>query len=436
MSIETKNEIEEGATLQGRTVDPSYYYVTKKRNFVELLVSLAGSWLVFLALWCAVISVFLPAQIAQIDPANKANNLALVLTTATFFSIFAQPLAGALSDRTRSTWGRRSLWILGGSLIGGLFLVGLSIQTTIVGILICWIGVAVILNFANGPLATVIADRFEPDRRGVASGIIGASQTAGGTIGVIVAGSILTVWNVAAGYIIFAVAIVAVCWLFVFFNREPSTVGIAREPFRWSTFIKGFWVSPRKYPDFGWAFWARFLMYLGYQGTAAYLLYILSDYVGLGLDGAASAIGAVSTVQMVGLIISGLISGWLSDRFGRRKPFVFAATILIAIALAMPILIPSMTGIYLYAIFMGFGYGCYMSIDLALMSQVLPKGGADAGKDMGVLTIATQVPQTIAPVICAALLATFSQNYVSVFIFGMVAVFLSSFLILPIKSVK
>lgn len=425
-----------GSEVQGGTVEPSYYYVTEKRSFVQLLASLAGSWLVFLALWCAVISVFLPAHIAQIDPSNKANNLALVLTTATFFSIFAQPLAGALSDRTRSTWGRRSLWILGGSLIGALFLVGLSFQTTIVGILICWIGVAVILNFANGPLATVIADRFEPERRGVASGIIGASQTAGGTLGVIVAGAILTVWNVTAGYLVFAVAIVLVCWLFVFLNREPTTVGIAREPFRWSTFIKGFWVSPRKYPDFGWAFWARFMMYLGYQGTAAYLLYILSDYVGLGMTGATQAIGAVSTLQMVGLIVSGLLAGWLSDRFRRRKPFVFAATILIALALAMPILIPNMTGIYLYAILMGFGYGSYMSIDMALMSQVLPKGGIDAGKDMGVLTIATQVPQTLAPLICAALLTVFAGNYVSVFIFGMVAVFVSSFMILPIKSVK
>lgn len=420
----------------GESIDPTKFYVTKKSRLVRLLVSLAGNWLVFLALWNAVISVFLPYQIGLIDELNKENNLALVLTTSTFFSIFAQPLAGALSDRTRSKWGRRSLWIMGGSLFGALILVGLSLQTTIVGVLICYIGVAVVLNFANGPLATVIADRFEPERRGVASGIIGASQTAGGTIGIMAAGAILTAWNVRAGYLIFAAAIFIICWTFVLLNREPSTENIARKPFKIGEFLKGFWVSPRKYPDFGWAFLGRFMMYLGYQGTTAYLLYILADYIGMGMDSAATTIGTVSAVQMVGLIVSGLVSGWLSDVFKRRKPFVFAATVIISIALAMPLIFPNMAGIYLYAILMGLGYGAYMSIDLALMSEVLPEGGADAGKDMGVLTIATQVPQTLSPLICATLLGLFGGNYASIFIFGMIVVFSSSFFVLPIKSVK
>lgn len=320
--------------------------------------------------------------------------------------------------------------------MGGLFLIGVSLQTTIVGILVCYVGVAVILNFANGPLATVIADRFEPERRGTASGIIGAAQTAGGTIGIMAAGAILTVWNVRSGYVIFAVAIMVMCWAFVLLNREGSSEHLPHNAFRLGEFLKGFWISPRKYPDYGWAFFARFMMYLGYQGTTAYLLYILSDYIGLGMDKASQTIGVVSVVQMIGLIISGLVSGWLSDKFGRRKPFVFAATVLIAIALAMPLILPNMTGIYLYAIFMGFGYGSYMSIDMALMTQVLPKGGADAGKDMGVLTIATQVPQTLSPIVCATLLSAFGGNYAAIFIFGMVVVFASSFMILPIKSVR
>ncbi len=417
-------------------IDPSLHFVKERPKYIKLLISLAGNWLVFLALWNAVISVFLPYQIATIDEANKAGNVALVLTTATFFSIFAQPLAGALSDRTRSKWGRRSLWIMGGSLIGGLFLFGVSLQTTILGITICWIGVAVILNFANGPLATVIADRVEPERRGVASGIIGASQTAGGTIGVLAAGTILTIWNVQAGFTIFAVAIVVVCWAFVLLNREKSTADLPKVPFKIGEFFKGFWVSPRKHPDFAWAFGGRFFMYLGYQGTATYLLYILTDYVGMPMDDAASIIGVVSMVQMVGLIVSGLFSGWLSDKLQRRKPFVFAATVIIAAALAMPLIFPNMGGIYAYAALMGLGYGAYMSIDMALMTQVLPKGGADAGKDMGVLTIATQVPQTLSPVIAATLLAIFAGNYASIFVFGMIVVFLSSFLVFPIKSVK
>ncbi|GAL24421.1 hypothetical protein JCM19239_1875 [Vibrio variabilis] len=60
----------------------------------------------------------LPNHIAQIDPENKANNLAYVMTVALLFTIFAQAIAGAFSDRWRSKWGRRSPWIAGGALAG------------------------------------------------------------------------------------------------------------------------------------------------------------------------------------------------------------------------------------------------------------------------------------------------------------------------------
>lgn len=73
----------------------------RKKNI--LLASLFTNFFVLLALYCGVISVLLPNHVAQIDPANKANNLAIVMTSALLFTIFAQPIAGALSDRCRST---------------------------------------------------------------------------------------------------------------------------------------------------------------------------------------------------------------------------------------------------------------------------------------------------------------------------------------------
>lgn len=153
-----------------------------------LLASLFTNFFVLLALYCGVISVLLPNHIAQIDPANKANNLAIVMTSALLFTIFAQPIAGALSDRCCSTWGRRSPWIVGGALIGGLAIFGISMMTTVAGIAVFWLMAAVSLNCMNGPLATVVADRFLPENRGIASGFVGAGSTAGGTVSIIVAG--------------------------------------------------------------------------------------------------------------------------------------------------------------------------------------------------------------------------------------------------------
>lgn len=404
----------------------------RKKNI--LLASLFTNFFVLLALYCGVISVLLPNHVAQIDPANKANNLAIVMTSALLFTIFAQPIAGALSDRCRSIWGRRSPFIVGGALIGGLAIFGISMTTTIAGIAVFWLMAAVSLNCMNGPLATVIADRFLPENRGIASGFVGAGSTAGGTVGIILAGYLA--WNLQLGYLVFALAIAACCVAFVLINREPSTRNMEVEPFRWGSFFKNFWVSPRKYPDFGWAFFGRFAMYLGYQGVVTYQLYILQDFIGLSVEESNYAIGTISVITLVTLLFSGLVSGVLSDKLQRRKIFVFLSTLLMAAGLCVPLFMPTLTGMYIYAAIMGLGYGAYTSIDMALMTQVLPGGGKQAGKDMGILTIATVLPQSFSPILSAWLLATFNNDYSSLFIAAIVFVFASSFFVLPIKSVK
>lgn len=407
--------------------------VTGRKKTI-LLASLFTNFFVLLGLYCGVISVLLPNHVAQIDPANKANNLAIVMTSALLFTIFAQPIAGALSDRCRSGWGRRSPWIVGGALIGGLAIFGISMMTTIAGIAVFWLMAAVSLNCMNGPLATVVADRFRPENRGVASGFVGAGSTAGGTVGIILAGYLA--WNLQLGYLVFGLAIAACCVAFVLINREPSTRSLAVEPFQWGTFFKSFWVSPRQYPDFGWAFFGRFAMFLGYQGVVTYQLYILQDYVGLSVQQSNYAIGTISVITLATLLFSGLVSGWLSDKLKRRKIFVFASSVLMAIGLAVPLVMPTLNGMYIYAAILGLGYGAYTSIDMALMTEVLPAGGQQAGKDMGILTIATVLPQSFSPILSAWLLATFNNDYSYLFIAAMIAVFASSFFVLPIKSVK
>ena len=52
----------------------------------------------------------------------------------------------------------------------------------------------------------------------------------------------------------------------------------------------------------------------------------------------------------------------------------------------------------------GLGYGAFMSVDLALMTQVLPvrePGDEAVGKDLGILTTAINIPQILAPVLAA-----------------------------------
>jgi MFS family permease len=180
---------------------------------------------------------------------------------------------------------------------------------------------------------------------------------------------------------------------------------------------------------------------MGYQGIVTYLLYILQGYIGLNLDDANHMIAKLSTVTFVALVIAGLGSGLLSDAIGRRKPLVFIASLLMGIAVTVPMFVPTIPGMIWYAALMGVGYGAFMSVDMALMTQVLPKSlkGVDAdstGKDLGILSSAINVPQILSPIWCAWLLNLSGNDYRWLFISAMVFVFAGSFFVLPIKSVR
>lgn len=424
-------------TPSSHNYDPSNVAQKNKKGYVRFIISLSTNFMFLLALYNAVISVFLPNQVQQITDAtggDKVAILAVIMTLVSVFTFFDQPLAGALSDRTRSRFGRRTPWIVGGTFIGGMALTMVAHQTTVIGLTVFWVIAAVALNMAQGPLSASLPDRVEEQRRGVASGFIGAAQTGGGTLGIIFGGWIAN-RDLAAGFYFFAIGIFVVSLVSCMLNREPASTHLPRAPFHWKTFFTQFWVSPTKYPDFGWAFAGRFVMFLGYQMIVNYQLYILRDYIHLSNSDSNVLIGIMASIQLVTLIISAVVSGFLSDKYQVRKPFVIIASIIMASAYLFPLFMQNELSMLIMAGVIGLGYGCYMSIDMALMTQVLPEKGANAGKDMGVLNIANKCPQMIVTPLGAFILSI-TTSYSAVFVFAIVMVVASACLLVPIKSVK
>jgi MFS family permease len=404
-----------------------------------LLFSLATVFFILLALYCGVLSVLLPNQMQALDPANKERNLAILFAITSVFSTTITPISGALSDRTRTRFGRRTPWIVVGSLVGGTSLMISSQMQTLWTIIFFWVLAGASLNSMQAALTTIIADRFPEKERGTVSGFVGAGMTSGGTVGIVLAG--YTASTLTLAYALFAVPIAVACLSFVLLNPEPRVERAAPEPWRAGAFFKSFWVSPREHPDFAWAFFGRFAIYMGYQGIVTYLLYILQGYIGLGLHDANHMIAKLSAITFVALVIAGLGSGLLSDAIGRRKPLVFIASLLMGVAVTVPLFVPSIPGMIWYAALMGIGYGAFMSVDMALMTQVLPKSlkggdGDSTGKDLGILSSAINVPQILSPIWCAWLLNLSGNDYRWLFISAMVFVFAGSFFVLPIKSVR
>lgn len=401
------------------------------RARTKLVWSILVTSTALFACYLAAGSVLLPAQVASIDPASKETNLAIVTSISSFFTLFIQPIVGALSDRTRSKLGRRAPWMLGGAFLGGLMLILIPIIGVNVGLIaVMWVLAQVSLNGLQGPLSAIIADRLDPDYRGTASAFFGVGSTLGMTLGVVVAG--LLVAQLGLGYTIFAVAVIICTVGLIVVNQDRSSQDLEVPPFHLGTFVKGF-AAPFKAHDFRWAFAQRFVMFAGYMGIFGYMLYILISYIGLPLAQAGVFIGIQTIVSSVASIGATFVAGPLSDKIGRRKIFVVVASVLIAIGCVVPWILPTTTGMLIYAVLAGLGFGCYMAVDVALVVDILPSP-EDAAKDLGVINIANNVPQMLAPIINAALIAMF--GYAALWPFAIVLVIAASVLVLPIKGVR
>ncbi len=410
------------------TIAPAVPQTTDRRLLTWMFVLNAA----LLACYAGFMVIFIPDQVQQLDPANKVGNLAIVMTASSIGAIIIHPLIGAFSDRTRSRFGRRAPWMVISAAVAALFMVIMSGAAQLWTLGVFWVIVMLALNALATAQAAIVPDRIEKRRFGTASGVLAMGTFLGMGLGVAGAGVFAN--SIGIGYAAFGAMILVATLLFTIFNRDFSSGDLEIAPFSWKRLLAGFWVDPRRYPDFWWAFAGRFLLILAYQSVQSYLLYILRDYIGVS-DADSTALSTPLTgVMLLGALATAFATGRLSDRSGRRKVYVIVASLIMAASLAIPLLFPSVAGMFALAALFGLGYGIYLSVDAALMTEVLP-AAASAGKDLGILNIATTLPQALTPVIVWALIAL-TGSYTTVFAAGIVFAVAGALSVLPIRSVR
>ena len=398
----------------------------------RLMPSLAVLALVMFASYAGLGQVLLPNQLASLDAAHKVGDLAIISTISFVFTLLTQPIIGSFSDRTRSRMGRRAPWIVIGGAVGAVLLVGIGSLTSVVWVAIFWVVLPVSLNAVQGPFTAIIPDRYPRNRRGAASAMFGIGTSIGLTLGVVAAGQLAN--RLGLAYSIFGGLILVATLLFVLLNRDFSSKDALVERLTFRSLVTSLWVSPRQNPDFAWAFAARFFFILGYFMVLFFELYLLTDYAKLSLPSANSTIGILAVISLVASLPAVVIGGIVSDRIGRRKIFVYVASALVAIGFLVPLFIPNVVGLMIMCAISGVGFGFYTACDTALMTEVLPHEAAAAGKDLGILNIATNLPQALSTAVGGVLISVL--GYRALFVCGIVFVLLAVVALRPIKSVR
>ena len=400
-------------------------------GFVSLYaLSYAGGALVLIAPLLVTLALKVN-DLVGIDDAPK--QLALITGAGSLLSMVSNPLAGRLSDRTTSRLGMRRPWMLVGLAGGTLGTLVVAVAPTIPVVLAGWCATQVFFNTLLAAQVAVLPDQVPVRQRGVVSGVLGVCLPVASVTGTFL------VQAVGGSTVAMFLAPCAVGGLFVvvFATRlhdrrlEPGD----GPPWSLRELAGTFYVSPRRHPDFAWAFLSRFMLVMAFAFLVTYQAYYLLDQLGSSEGDVPHQIYLATLVQSAALVAASLVAGRLSDRLGRRKLFVSAAAVVYAAALLLIASAGSLDGYFVGMTISGLGFGMYMAVDLALVVDLLPDTGS-AAKDLGVLNIAGALPFALAPAVAPAILALGGGSYAVLYTVAGGCALVGAAAILPVKGVR
>ncbi len=372
--------------------------------------------LAYLGLYTALLAsalVTVPLRIAEVDPAGKERSLGLIVALGALVAVVANPLSGRLSDRTRSRFGRRRPWLVGGVLGGSAGLMLIALVPAVPAIAVGWCLAQLSFNATLSALSATVPDQVPADRRGTVSGAVGFSQLIAVPLG---AASAALFGDAVVRFLVPALAATALVVLFAV--TLPDRPVVARLPrLTPRIFLGAFWTSPRRHPDFGWMWLTRFVLFLALFTPVSYLAFYLGDRIGIAPAALAGVLALLTLVEYGISSLTSSLCGRLSDRVGRRKPFVVAAAVVMAAGMVLLATADSLTGVIVAQAVQGLATGLYFSVDMALCTSVLPDRDNTA-KDLGVINIANVLPQSIGPAFAPLLLAIGGgRNYTVLYTF-------------------
>lgn len=351
----------------------------------------------------------------------------------------SNPIVGSLSDRTSSRMGMRRPWVVGGAICATSLTVVIAFAPSILLVGVAWPLLQLSIQPTVAGLAAFLPDQVPERQRGRVAALTGIAQQLSPFVGLVIANVALTLGGGTAGMLL-APALVALILILLFAAVAPDRVlaKSAVAPFHLSSLAKALVFDPRRHPDFGWVWLGRFLVSMAFAVNLTYGAYFLNARLGIPLEQVVTAQLAFLLLTTVLLSVSATIVGMLCDKLKRRKPFVMAASLLVATS-SLLVAFSHDFPLYIVAtVISGLATGAYYTVDLALATDVLPNKDTSAAKGMGIFNIADLLPQALAPAMAAGLLAIGGgeQNYTVLFMAAAAVSALGALTVIPIKGAR
>jgi MFS-type transporter involved in bile tolerance (Atg22 family) len=398
------------------------------------LFQISVYWLAINALWGGVDLILLPYLMTQFIcggasdvicahnerpifaslVVSKEIALSMLAFAGALVAMAVQPVVAAISDYTITRWGRRKPYIFIGTLLDVVFLAGLAFSNTFLMVLAFLILLQFSSNFAQGPFQGYVPDLVPASQVGLASGLMGLMIILGNFTGLAAVGLAIAAlhdyrWSLAA----IAVLELSTMLATVLTVREPRAIVPPKRAGSIGDSVRSTVRDVLSHRSFVWLLGSRFFFLLGVSTLTRLALFYMQDSIGLTVEQASLAAVVAGGIILVFNGVSVFPSGRLADRFG-RKPMIYAASA-IAFAGMLPLVFaqrdPALTLsialpgggspleiVYpvagLAVILVGVGFGTFIAVDWALMTDIIPK--ETTGRYMGISNVATAISGPIA----------------------------------------
>lgn len=423
-----------------------------KKLSVREQVTLSLLWFSLNFETAALLPVVIPTQLllfvapGGVGNAQQALALGWLSAIGALLALLIQPLTGLMSDRTTSRLGRRRPYIVIAAVI---YLAGMLALAAAPGFAIFVVGFVLAQIAANVGTAAyqgLLPDRVPAEQRGTASGYLGL-MTILGNVGSLVAAAVLlgnvssgpglaaAVRSGAARYYLLGIAVLLIGVLITVLGIRENPIGAQRPPGSARRFWD-LWLAPMRHENFRWVFLTRVSVMLGLTIFLTYIEYYFANVAHV--TNFVQSTAAVALLALGGAVLGALTLGMLSDRIG-RVGIVAVASGLMTLA-ALTFVVAPHIPLWPLGLIFGAGYGAYTSVDWALAVDSLPALSA-AGKDLGVWSIASNLPALLAPLVGSVVIAggiaigiNTEAAYRSVFALAAVFLMLGALFVLKVQE--
>jgi MFS family permease len=390
-------------------------------------------------------TITLALRVRQIVPGDAARPASLVLFAGALVALVSNPLFGALSDRTRSRFGRRKPYLVVGAVVGFGALALIGVADSVATVLVGWCLAQLAYNAVLAALVAIVADRIPTSRRGTVVGILGMCMPVGQISGTFLvqyfAPDLLRALLVPGAIGLVGVLVLAMRLR----GREWRTAEDSEGACDSKAIVAAEAdVAPAPRPtsaagrrsDFAWAWASRAHFVVGSVFIQAYQPFLLLDVLKFDAADVPRLIFRSTLVQAAMMVLWSVIAGRLSDRLRRRKPIAMVGTTLQGMGLWLIAVAPSYTMLLLGIAVAGSGHGIYEGVDLALVTEVLPDRDRHAAKDLGLLNVANALPQVVAPLAAPVILDASHGNYMLLFLVAGAVPVIGAALLVPVKGAR